>query len=97
VRPLPAATAGFLRLPVRLDRGLGGFSDLRRAFRLGLALGYPSTLADLAPVRACMVGRCDRWPGAEELSRQLVTLPTHSLVTARERREVLRLLNSYPA
>jgi len=36
--------------------------------------------------------RAGRWPGAEELVRQLVTLPTHSLVSAADREDLLRLL-----
>jgi dTDP-4-amino-4,6-dideoxygalactose transaminase len=99
VRPVPPlawATASFLRLPIRLSRGLGGFSDSRRALRLGVAPGYPLTLADLAPVQAQLVGTSDHWLGARELTHQLVTLPTHSLLTAKERAEVLHLVNSYP-
>ena len=37
----------------------------------------------------------ETWPGATELVSTLVTLPTHSLVTAGERRAILQLLERY--
>lgn len=97
VRPHPAATAGFLRFPLRLARGLAGFPEPRRATRLGLTLAYPSTLAALAPVQALLDDRESHWPGAEELARTLFTLPTHSRLRAAERNELIRLLLSYRA
>jgi hypothetical protein len=57
---------------------------------VGVAAGYPSTLAALAPVRQRLV-RAGRWPGADELVRDLVTLPTHSWVSAADRVQLLRL------
>ncbi len=47
-------------------------------------------------MRSLMAASAGPWPGAEELVRELVTVPTHSLVTAAEREEVLRAVNSYP-
>ncbi len=84
-------TPGFLRLPLRLLRGLDALADHALARRVGVAAGYPSTLAALPQVRHRLV-RAGRWPGAEELVRQLVTLPTHSLVSAADREDLLRLL-----
>ena len=54
------------------------------ATRLGAARSYPSSLGALAAVRARLVGPARRWPGAEELVRDLVTLPTHSLLSERD-------------
>jgi len=88
-------TPGFLRLPLRLSRGIAGFADARLALRCGVAPGYPTTLAALAPVREGMTRAPGRWPGAEDLARQLVTLPTHSLVSDGERDALVRLLESY--
>ncbi len=98
VRPVccPAGgTSGFLRLPLRLSRGLGGFSSQRRASRLGIAASYPSTLPALEPVRPLVARANGPYPGAEELVDQLVTLPTHSLLSLEEKREVLHLANTY--
>ena len=70
----------------------GPFAEPLRARRLGVAPGYPTTLAALGAVRERLTRPHGRWPGAEELVRGLVTLPTHSLVSAAERDEMLRLL-----
>jgi dTDP-4-amino-4,6-dideoxygalactose transaminase len=97
VRPIrvPAdGAAGYLRFPLRLARGLAGASDVRTARRLGLARGYPTSLAALEAVRERMTPLAPgaRWSGADEIVRQLVTLPTHSFVTPRDRDALLRLI-----
>src|SRR5204862_205553 len=69
ISPL-AARAGFLRLPLRLSGGLAGFSDPRSALRLGVAPGYPATLATLRAVRERLTGRHGPWPGAQDLVRE---------------------------
>jgi len=95
IAPPAGGRSGFLRLPLRLPRGLAGFSDPRAAFCLGVAPGYPATLATLAPVRERLTLPAGPWPGAEDLVRELVTFPTHSLVRAVERHALLRLLEQY--
>jgi len=84
MEPPAGATPGYLRLPLRLAGGLGGLADPALAARLGAARSYPSSLGALAAVRARLVGPARRWPGAEELVRDLVTLPTHSLLSERD-------------
>ncbi|HVT38516.1 MAG TPA: DegT/DnrJ/EryC1/StrS family aminotransferase [Gemmatimonadaceae bacterium] len=94
VPPPPNATAGYLRLPLRLAGGLEGFVHTGRAQQLGAARSYPSTLAGLPAVRD-RINAADtnrRWPGADQVVQELVTLPTHSLVTPSDRSELLRLL-----
>jgi len=92
VAPPRAGTPGFLRLPLRVPNGLAGLPDPRLARRLGVTPGYPTTLAAPPPVRERLTRASGRWPGAEELVRQLVTLPTHSLVSAAEREALARLV-----
>jgi len=92
VTPPRAGTPGFLRLPLRVPGGLAGFAEPARARRLGVMPGYPTTLAALGAVRERLTRPHGRWPGAEELVRDLVTLPTHSLVSPAERDELVRLL-----
>jgi perosamine synthetase len=93
----PGAEAAYLRFPVRLPAGLGTFPDAKRARRLGIAPGYPSTLLALEPVRARLAGASASCPGSEELVRTLVTLPTHSRLSATERRRVVQLVGSSAA
>jgi DegT/DnrJ/EryC1/StrS aminotransferase family protein len=96
IRCLPDAAPGYLRLPVRLARGLGAFVSPAHARRLGVLPSYPSTLAAIPQVGARLNGAGDRYPGGEELARSLFTVPTHSLMTDSERQELVRLLIGYP-
>ena len=92
VRVLPNADPSFIRLPVRIPGGLAGLPDPEWAMRLGIGRTYPSTLAELEPVRARMAGTTGRWPGADALVKDLVTLPTHSQLTPRDRSALLAAL-----
>lgn len=98
VRPIvaiPGAQPGYLRLPLRLPHGLGGFSQPQMATRLGLARSYPSVLAGISQVRPWVHGVPARSPGAAELVRTLWTVPTHSLLSAVERVGLIRQLQQY--
>ncbi len=97
VPPVPGAEGGYLRFPIRVPRGLSGFADPERARALGVAPGYPIPLGELLPVRARLMpeAHTQRWPGAEQLCRELATLPTHSMARLSERRKIVSLLESY--
>jgi len=90
IQPLPGAVPGYLRLPVRVERGLGGLAQVAAARRLGIERSYPNPLSELPAVRERLVGSAREWPGAVELARDLITLPTHSLLSAREMEQVAR-------
>ncbi len=93
---LPAgAVGGYLRLPVRLPRGMASFESPERALRLGVGRSYPSTLAEVPALLPRLLGGA-AVPGARQLVRELVTLPTHSRVSREERAELLRLLAEIP-
>lgn len=91
VRPPDGAEPGWLRYPVRIPDGVAGLGDPRTALASGVAPGYPRPLAELAPVAERLVERSPT-PGADALARQLVTLPTHGLVTVRDRERIARAL-----
>lgn len=95
IRPPAGGVPGYLRLPLRLDRGMAALGDARTARRLGIVPGYPSTLGRLAALRAHLAGVPDV-PGAELLARTLVTLPVHSAIGEAEREQVLRLIDTCP-
>jgi perosamine synthetase len=99
VRPVPEGKPGYLRFPVRISQGWRGFADPARARRSGIAPAYPATLADLPAVRERLTlpSGVWRWPGAETLVRELVTLPTHSLVTNGDREETIDVLRAVRA
>lgn len=77
------AEPGYLRFPVRVADGPRAVQSLRR---FGVGSSYPRTLAQLAPVRPSLAPEPRAWPGAETLVRELITLPTHSLVDQRKER-----------
>jgi perosamine synthetase len=72
------ATPGYLRLPLRLSRGMTSFVSESRALAQGIAPSYPLILPDLPPLAKYRDGPQRKWPGARTLVNQLVTLPTHS-------------------
>ena len=80
IRSLAGAEPGYLRFPVRL-------ADTRTRNReqpaLGIVHGYPDTLAELAELRSSLIGD-ETLPGARELQRSIVTLPTHSLMSEKD-------------
>ncbi len=100
VTPPEGGTAGYLRFPVRVPGAVEGMTEPRRARFLGAEGGYPRILPTLDALRSLApVGEEDgtgngprRWPGAEALVRELVTLPTHSRTRSTERAELASLV-----
>jgi len=91
IKPLAGAQPGYLRLPVRVAGGVAGLADPDRARRLGVARSYPTPLSEVPAVRERLVAMgSGAWPGAEELARDLVTLPTHSLLSVLHLDQVAR-------
>lgn len=74
-RPIPGSVSGYLRFPV-LDR-----RNRTLAPRLGVLRGYPQTLPEQPELRPCLIDGDEPLPGAIELRRSLLTLPTHHMVT----------------
>jgi dTDP-4-amino-4,6-dideoxygalactose transaminase len=82
--PIAGAEPGYLRFPVRLASTRAG---PRERPALGIVGGYPDTLAELAELRASLIGN-EKLPGSRELQRSLVTLPTHALLDERDLRKL---------
>lgn len=76
VRPIPESAPGYLRFPVRDLTG-------RRRGRpdLGVTRPYPSAVDEQAAMRPVLASGEPSVPGATELARSLLTLPTHAFVT----------------
>ena len=74
VEPVSGGVAGELRFPVRsMDRD--------PAPKLGIYRSYPQTLAEQPELRPCLLQGEGEHPGAVELRRTLLTLPSHSRLT----------------
>jgi perosamine synthetase len=85
-------TAGYLRLPVRIQGGMASFPNVQRALQLGIAPSYPMSLAALPQLAGRLVATYGAWPGAQTLVRELVTVPTHSRLRADEVSEIIGIL-----
>lgn len=84
VHVIARGESGYLRAAVR--NGHGRLIDQR----LGMASGYPLTLMEQAELRPLLCAGEHEHPGAHELRRTLVTLPTHRFVSVRERELLAR-------
>lgn len=94
ITPLADATPGYLRFPLRMAGGIRGLSSPVSAGRVGVAASYPAPLPSLPALRALCVGEPTRCPGATELAQELVTLPTHSLLSREDWHPLLGLLRA---
>lgn len=88
IRPIAGASPGYLRFPVRLTTARGG--DRSRP-ELGVVHGYPKTLDGLPELSKWLMGQ-ERLTGARELARDLITLPTHALLTQNDLRAIRKWL-----
>ena len=87
----PDHIPGYLRYAVRVPGGFAGLADARHARTLGIAPAYPSLLGALPAIRQRLQHELNL-PGAAVIQRELVTLPTHSLLSAAERMRIVALL-----
>ena len=75
--------SGCLRLPILVKDPVVRNRILRelREEGLGATDGYPAPLSDIPELRSKLASRSKEFPVARQVSRQLVTLPTHPHVT----------------
>ena len=92
IEVVAGGVSGYLRLPLRVPGVGAALAGSVWARRLGVARGYPTPLAALEPLAALLVGRRWPWPGAEELVRDLITLPTHTQLSRRDRERLVHFL-----
>jgi dTDP-4-amino-4,6-dideoxygalactose transaminase len=92
VAPPDGGMPGYLRLPLRVAGGMDGLRRPSRARVLGIASSYPSTLDRLPALRRHLIDAGKHHSGAELLVRDLITVPTHSLLSAKEREEIVDVL-----
>jgi perosamine synthetase len=89
IRTQSEATPGYLRLPVRLHKGMAELKSAKNALLLGVSPSYPMSLCALPQLGGRLVDPERVWPGAQTLVRELVTVPTHSRLAARDVREIV--------
>lgn len=88
----PLSTAVYPRLPLLApdnDRRQRALTALNHA-GLGATGSYPLAIPDVPEIQPYLAGHTDT-PGAREVARTILTLPTHSFVS---QRDMLRILDS---
>jgi dTDP-4-amino-4,6-dideoxygalactose transaminase len=93
IQPVAGGKASFLRFPILSESGSPVHQNWTRFKRLGGARGYPRPLFELPALAERLEGFSGEFPGAVELSKKLVTLPTHSLVSESDLAAMIRLLS----
>jgi hypothetical protein len=82
-----------LRLAGRLKGGMSRFRNRPDAERFGIAASYPRLLRELPGLSGRILAE-GVYPGAQELVTDLITLPTHSLLTSRDLEAVVAIVAS---
>jgi perosamine synthetase len=99
--PLPktvASAQAFLRLPilVKTRRDQERLHAASRTSGLGMALAYPSPVSDIPEVRAASFVAQKSFPAARDVVDHLLTLPTHELLSERDKHEIAELCRTVP-
>jgi dTDP-4-amino-4,6-dideoxygalactose transaminase len=84
----------YLRLPLILDSRLtrDRLYFCAQAKGLGLSRMYPTSIDEIAEIRENFVGQS--YPGAKVIAERLLTIPTHPLVSDRDKQAICTLLRS---
>jgi len=91
IRAIAHSEPGYLRLAL-LDRA--GKSHVRP--ELGIVKGYPMTLEEHVQLRPLLAAGERAGSGSKELRDRLVTVPTHSALSARDVERIVRTLVTLP-
>ena len=90
-------SASCLRLPVRLMNPSSSEDHWKKLRRFGVESGYPRALPELDQVKPLVTNSDERFPGAETLASELVTLPTHHWVRDADIAGALALITGQPS
>ena len=77
-----------IRYPARISEPSTRISLLEKSEAQGLGLmpGYPTSINNIPQIRGFFQGQ--RFPGAEQTARELITLPVHPYVSAEDRKKI---------
>jgi dTDP-4-amino-4,6-dideoxygalactose transaminase len=89
-------SASCLRLPVRLKNPSSSEDHWKKLRRFGVESGYPRALPELDQVKPLVTNSHERFPGADTLASELVTLPTHHWVRDADIEGALALITGQP-
>lgn len=93
--PLDPGSADLIRFPMRIEDTSLRKRILQEAERAGLGVmpGYPTAVNGIESIAQRFAG--ERYPVAEQLARELVTLPVHPLMNARDAAMIEKFLKRW--
>ncbi|MGB2633581.1 MAG: aminotransferase class V-fold PLP-dependent enzyme [Candidatus Acidiferrum sp.] len=99
--PVPSVSClpGFVRFPLMAHEQNQRDQAVRDLWRVGIGATpfYPSAICDITGIDAHMAIADFHRPGAEEISRRLLTLPTHSFLQPSDIERIASTLGQTPA
>jgi len=99
LRPVEGSSPNYIRFPLlagdqaRRDRAIASL----RAAGIGASPFYPGAICDIEGIAPHMAIRDFHRPKAEEVSRRLLTLPTHPYITDRDKQVIINTLRRVAA
>jgi perosamine synthetase len=95
-RLTPGSEGIYIRLPLIAADEATRRSALQKLHQAGFAASpfYPSAICDIPEIAGHMASADFHCPAAESLARRLMTVPTHPLVTERDRQRMLEVLSN---
>ncbi len=96
-QPLPDSEPVYIRMPVLAACGEVRQAALARLQAAGLGASgyYPSAVCDIAAAQSHWSAPQCHCPTAESVAQRLITLPTHPLVTVRDREAMIQILREF--
>jgi dTDP-4-amino-4,6-dideoxygalactose transaminase len=95
----PTATApAYLRFPI-FAKSRGERERLHVSSQLsglGVAIAYPSPVSDIPEVRAASFAARKSFPAARDVVDRLLTIPTHELLSERDKHKIAELCRTIP-
>ncbi|MGH9894713.1 MAG: DegT/DnrJ/EryC1/StrS family aminotransferase, partial [bacterium] len=88
LRLVHGASHPYLRLPILVatPEERERIHSLSQERGLGLSVAYPTPVNEIPEVRAAFNG--ERFPSAERVAESLLTIPTHHLLSAKDKRAI---------
>ncbi|MEW8027527.1 MAG: DegT/DnrJ/EryC1/StrS family aminotransferase [Candidatus Thiodiazotropha sp.] len=94
IKELDDAKPVYLRYPVRITDELLREKLINDAKRYGITISYPNSINRLKEIEGFIVNP-GRFEGAEQISEQLITLPTHVYINDKVKIDINKIINRY--
>jgi perosamine synthetase len=91
----PGSARPYVRLPIIAPSAEVRNRLCAKARTLGVSVSYPTPISDIPEIRSAFEGQ--RFPAASRVSERLLTLPTHHLLSDRDKRAIADLCRELSA